>query len=84
MGRRPVTRTWEIRQVRAWNLKPGDVIGFFDRKKFAELRRTVEAVEPEGHDQIIIRFRRWRPTLGLLVPRTKLIRVRRMSPKKES
>lgn len=71
------TKEWRSRNVRAWNLKPGDVISFLDRKRMQEVKRTVDDIEPEGDDQIIIRFRRWRPTLGLLVKRTMIMRIRR-------
>lgn len=71
-------KAWGTRQVRAYNLKPGDVIPFFNLKTLREVRRTVAGIEPEGDDQIIIRFRRWRPTLGMLVKRTSLMRVRRL------
>jgi hypothetical protein len=70
-------KEWRSRNVRAWNLKPGDVISFLDRKRMREMKRTVDAIEPEGDDQIIIRFRRWRPTLGLFMKRTAIMRVRR-------
>lgn len=78
-------KRWETRQVRAYNVKPGDVIGFFDIKRRVEVRKTVNLVENDRNyeDHVVIRFRRGRgiTTWGLSIPRMKLMRIRRMLPK---
>lgn len=78
MGERDGERQWETRQVRAYNLKPGDVMSFLNMKRRAEERRTVASVvESETWPgDVEIRFRRWR--WGLHLKRTMLVRVRRL------
>lgn len=77
-----MNREWTTRQVRAWNLKPGDVIGFLDRKRMKEVRRTVDHVEPslEFPGDIEVHFRRWRWAMHL--KRNMLMRIRRLDGKK--
>jgi hypothetical protein len=72
-------KQWTTVHKRAWNLKPGDVISFYDTIKRAEERRTVASVEAvAGNDlvpYIVLRYRRvrWRT----LHKRNAIIRVRR-------
>lgn len=69
----------QTKRVRAWNLKPGDVVELFDASKARPVKATVREVAPspecDGH--VIIRYRRWR-NWAMLVKRTMLMRVRRL------
>lgn len=70
---------WETKRVRAWNLKSGDVMSFFDTKRMREMRKTVDSVTPstEWPGDVEIRFRRWR--WGMHLKRTHIMRIRRLS-----
>jgi hypothetical protein len=74
-------RAWETRHVRAWNVKPGDVLSFFDTKTLKEVRKTVRDVIPseEYPDYVQISFRKvpW----VLHQKRNRSIRVRRLESK---
>lgn len=76
-------REWVTKRVRAYNLKPGDVIEFLDRRNLKTVKRTVAAIEDEridDTDHAVIKFRRCR--WGLVAKRTELIRVRRLTASK--
>lgn len=75
-------REFETKHVRAWNLKPGDVVEFFDSSRAKVVRRTVAKVssaEDEGGPAkfVVVRFRRF-GRWGLLQARNNLVRVRRL------
>lgn len=76
-GKAVSTARWETRHVRAYNVRSGDVLSFFDTKRMREVKRTVDAVAPseEWPGDVEIRFRRWR--WGLHLKRGSLVRVRR-------
>jgi len=75
-----VNREWVTRSVRAYNVKPGDVVEFYDSKRHKVVRKTVasvtEADDPEV-DSVLIRFRQ-RCRYGLMMKRLSLVRVRRL------
>ena len=75
--------SWETKRVRAYNLKPGDIVGFFDTKKRKEVSRIVTEVSPspEFEGNVVIKFRRSR--WALHVERTMLLRARRAQAKKK-
>lgn len=75
--------THETKRVRAYNLKPGDVVELFDRKKVTIISRTVTEVgpSPEFKGDVVIKFRRCR--WALHVKKTMLLRARRAQTKKK-
>jgi hypothetical protein len=76
-------KTWTTRRVRAWNVKPGDVIEVVSiaRGKWWSKPRTVEEVVPSTAwpGEIELHFRRWH--MGWHCKRTALVSVRRLGTK---
>jgi hypothetical protein len=74
---------WETKRVRAYNLKPGDVVEFLDTKKAKTVKRTVQDVvtSPEVEGNVVIKFRSYR--WALHVERMMLVRTRRLNRMKK-
>lgn len=70
-------REWSTRQVRAYNVKPGDVLSCFDTKRFREVKLTVSWVDDKGAE-VWVGFRK--RLVGWRLARMRLIRVRRRLP----
>ena len=68
-------REWVTRRVRAYNVKPGDVVRCFDAKRFREVLLTVHWVKDTDSDTVDIGFRR--KTFGWRLKRLSYVRVRR-------
>lgn len=73
------SKEWTTRSVRAWNLKSGGVISFWDTRKKGEVLRTVDRVNAsdEGPELVTIRFRRWK--WAMQSKRNYIVRVRRLA-----
>ncbi len=71
------TEGWKRLNVRAWNVKQGDVLSFWNDRRRREVRRIIRSVEPslEHEGEVWIHFKRWPPVL--CVKRNSLLRVRR-------
>lgn len=67
-------KTWETKRVRAYNLKPGDMIRCWNTKTQKEMSLTVHWVDDKG-DEVFVGFRRrmW----GWILKRHQLMRIRR-------
>ena len=73
-------KTWSTRRVRAWNVKPGDVVEVARKvrgKGWVTGPKTVEAVivSHAWPGEIELHFRHWH--MGYHTPRNSLVRVRR-------
>lgn len=75
-----MSKVWATVRVRAYNLRPGDVISFYDLRRHREVTRTVKEVAAEGEtgpaQYVVIRYRRcqW----GQVAKRGRVVRVRRL------